>query len=144
MVAGIQGPDPYVSGIHRTFLDHQGHKASVSSPKMMLGTCAGGAVRLARSDNRLALTEGIETGLSVQQATGIPTWACLSTSGLRAVVVPPSVVEVVIFADGDAPGEEAALIAAHRLTTEGRRVRIARPPVGSDFNDVLTKEPGDV
>ena len=81
--------------------------------------------------------EGIETCLAAMQATGTPTWAALSTSGLRAVEIPPEVREVVVLADGDAPGEAAATDAGHRLRRQGHRVRIARPPTGLDFNDVL-------
>ena len=38
---------------------------------------------------------------------------------------------------GDDPGEAAAREAAIRSKYEGRSVRIARPPRGSDFNDLL-------
>jgi putative DNA primase/helicase len=46
-------------------------------------------------------------------------------------------VEVIVLADGDDPGEAAARDAALRWSYEGRHVRIARPPQGLDFNDVL-------
>ena len=138
MVAAVQGPDRSITGIHRTFLTMDGSKkAPVSQNKMMLGRCAGGAARLAAVADKLALTEGIETALSVQQATGIPTWATLSTSGLKTVILPPDVREVVICADGDDAGDQAAQDAAQRLLREGREVRIARAPAGMDFNDVL-------
>ena len=52
-------------------------------------------------------------------------------------IVPPATQDVIVLADGDAPGEAAALAAAARWRHEGRRVRIARPPRGADFNDVL-------
>jgi len=42
-----------------------------------------------------------------------------------------------VLADGDEAGERAANTAALRWTREGRLVRIARPPAGADFNDVL-------
>jgi len=42
-----------------------------------------------------------------------------------------------VLADGDKPGEVAARAAALRWKGEGRRVRIARPPQGMDFNDML-------
>ena len=42
-----------------------------------------------------------------------------------------------MLADGDEPGEAAARSAALRWMREGRRVRIARPPRGADFNDIL-------
>ena len=98
MIAAIQGPDRTVTGIQRTFLRADGRgKAPVSNPKMMLGRCSGGTVRLSAAGAVLAIAEGIETSLSIQQATGLPTWAALSTSGIRAVVLPPQVREVVIL-----------------------------------------------
>ncbi len=45
--------------------------------------------------------------------------------------------EVIVLADGDDPGEAAARDCALRWQREGRRVRIARPPRGQDFNDML-------
>ncbi|MHC4067874.1 MAG: toprim domain-containing protein, partial [Planctomycetota bacterium] len=107
--------------------------------KMMLGPCAQGAVRLAPAGDELVLTEGIETALSILQATGKPTWACLSTSGLKTVILPPEVATVTIAADGDEPGLKAAEKAAARFCHEGREVKIARPPAGYDFNDLLMK-----
>ena len=44
---------------------------------------------------------------------------------------------MIVLADGDDPGEAAARDCAHRWKREGRSVRIARPPKGMDFNDVL-------
>jgi hypothetical protein len=83
------------------------------------------------------IAESLETALSAMQATGLATWAALSTSGLRALELPPDVRNVVVLADGDEAGEAAAWEAARRWNGEGRRVRIARPPRGLDFNDVL-------
>jgi DNA primase len=81
--------------------------------------------------------EGIETCLAAMQATEHPVWAALSTSGLRSLELPSTIREVIILADGDDAGEAAARNAALRWHREGRRVRIARPPRGTDFNDVL-------
>jgi len=76
------------------------------------------------------------------QATGLPAWAALSTSGVQALELPDEVRDVVVLADGDDPGESAALTAARRWRREGRRVRIARPPRGLDFNDLLLGQVG--
>jgi putative DNA primase/helicase len=134
-------PSKTVHAVHRTFLTADGaRKAQVSESKMMLGPCAGGAVRLAPVTNEMAIAEGIETALAAMQATGIPTWAAMSTSGLRSVVLPREARSVVILADNDenGAGQDAAEALARRLTGEGRRVRIAYPPGGvKDFNDTL-------
>ncbi len=124
--------------IARTYLSRDGKaKAPIDPPRKMLGPCGGGVVRLGPTANRLMVGEGIETCLSAMQATGRPAWAALSTSGLRSLDLPAEVHEVTILADGDEPGEQAARDAAQRWFIEGRRVGIARPPHGLDFNDLL-------
>jgi putative DNA primase/helicase len=133
-----RGVDDTPLAIHRTFLARDGSgKAPIDPQKMMLGACRGGAVRLAMAGDVLMVGEGIETCLAAMQATGYPAWAALSTSGLRTLDLPGDLREVIVLADGDHPGEAAARDCAWRWKREGRRVRIARPPPGMDFNDML-------
>jgi putative DNA primase/helicase len=125
-------------GIHRTYLDPSGSgKAPVENPKMMLGECRGGAVKFGTYNGQVIVAEGIETALSVFQALQIPTWAALSCSGIQSLALPPEIKNVSIMADGDEPGEKAAMLAATRWQREGRKVRICRAPSGFDFNDLL-------
>src|SRR5438067_129290 len=94
-----RGVDDAPLAIHRTFLARNGHgKAPVEPAKMMLGRCRGGAVRLGPISDRLMVAEGIETALSVMQATGRPAWAALSTSGLRTLELPVDVRDVIVLA----------------------------------------------
>jgi putative DNA primase/helicase len=138
MVAAVVTEADGIVAIHRTFLDWEGRKTKLDPVKAALGPIAGGAVRFASAGSTLVLCEGIETALSVLQATGLPTWAALGTSNLPHVELPDIVREVIIAADGDEPGERAARQSAQRFLSEGRRVRIARPAQpGNDFNDVL-------
>jgi putative DNA primase/helicase len=139
MIAQVtRGINDVPLAIHRTYLAHDGRgKAPVEPQKMMLGPCRSSAVRLATVRDVLMVGEGIETCLAAMQATGSPAWAALSTSGLRTLDLPVAVREVIVLADGDAPGETAARHCAWRWKREGRRVRIARPPPGMDFNDML-------
>lgn len=141
MVALVRrGTDGRPLAVHRTFLARDGSsKAPVEPAKMMLGPCRGGAVRLAEPGDRLMVGEGVETCLAAMQATGHPAWSALSTSGLRTLGLPDAVREVIVLADGDEPGETAAFECAQRWSREGRRVRIARPPSGMDFNDLLRR-----
>jgi putative DNA primase/helicase len=135
----VNGTDGTPLAIHRTYLARDGRgKAPVDPQKMMLGPCRGGAVRLAEAGDVLMVGEGIETCLAAMQATGNPAWAALSTSGLRVLDLPEHVRDVIVLADGDEAGEAAAHDCALRWQSEGRRVRIARPPKGMDFNDMLT------
>ena len=132
------GVDGTPLAIHRTYLAFGGDgKAPVDPTRLMLGPCRGGVVRLAEPGKILMVGEGIETCLSAMQVRGYPTWAALSTSGIRALKLPPSVGDLIVLADGDERGEAAAQDCGLRWAREGRRVRIARPPKGMDFNDLL-------
>lgn len=143
LVVNAQTASPVA--IHRTFLARDGQgKAPVDPPKMMLGPCRGGAVRLAEPSDILMVGEGIETCLAAMQLMSKPAWAALSTSGLRSLVLPRSVLSVIVLADGDPPGEAAAQDCARRWKREGRRVQIARPPSGMDFNDLLVNASPDL
>ena len=136
--------------LHRTYLaDDASAKAPLENPRKMLGSVAGGAVRLGEltEPSLLGLAEGIETALSVMAACSqLPVWATLSTRGLEQVVLPAEARKIVILADHDASGagQRAALAAASRLQAEGRRVWLALPPKqGDDFNDLLVQEGPD-
>jgi phage/plasmid primase-like uncharacterized protein len=138
LVAGVQDPAGRVIAIHRTFLSRDGtRKAGVRTPRMCLGPVAGGAVRLAKANGRLAVSEGIETGLSILQATGVPTWAALSATNMANVILPPDIRDVILGPDGDEAGTTGARQAAKRFAKEGRAVRIAPAPEGQDYNDML-------
>ncbi len=141
MLAQIRGPKGEPLGIHRTFLRPDGSgKADVPSAKMMLGPSSGGAVRFGPDNRVIALAEGIETTLSVSRASRLTTWATLSTSGLKGLILPPLPVAevIVIAADHDEAGISAAEVTAARLECEGRAVSVIHPrKPGTDFNDLL-------
>jgi len=58
---------------------------------------------------------------------------------MRSLELPDDINEVVVLADGDEPGEAAARSCSSRWSHKDRRVRIARPPRGLDFNDLLLR-----
>ena len=139
MVAAVSfWPSRAVTGIHRTFLSDSGiGKADVTPNRMMLGKIGGCAVCLAPPGETLVIGEGIETSLSVHQATGLPTWAALSASLFEPLVLPelPLAKKVVIAADNDdgGTGLEAARKARELWRSQGRKVFIA-----SDALEVLS------
>ena len=139
MVALVEGNDSVA--VHRTFLISDGSgKAQVEPVKMMLGSCAGGAVRLSKTDGPLVVCEGIETGLSLLSGLlrGPATvWAALSTSGMKSLKLPPQPGQMTVAADGDAPGRVSAHALASRADTMGWRVSLLAAPEGRDWNDVL-------
>lgn len=139
LVALVTDPNDNPIGIQRTYLNAAGTgKAAVAKPKLSLGKMSGGAIRLARASETIVVCEGLEDGLSVQQALGVSTWATAGTGGLTALQLPPCVQNVVIAADNDDAGNSAAKAAAVRFASEGRSSRIIRPlEPFKDFNDEL-------
>ncbi|MEI8395388.1 MAG: toprim domain-containing protein [Rhodospirillaceae bacterium] len=147
MVAIVRDAAGNPIGIHRTFLAPDGSgKALIEKSRMMLGTVAGGAVRLVPlgDGSFLGMGEGIETVLAVRPACpGLPLWSALSAGNLEQVVVPEQVTTVIIFVDNDLSGTglKAALRAAAFHHAAGRRVWIVMPPnPGDDFDDLLMRE----
>jgi hypothetical protein len=140
MVACVESRDGRFIGVHRTWLDALAAslKAPAEPQKAALGSISGGAIRLAgKLSETVTLCEGIEDGLSILQATGFTVWVATSTSGLRSVELPDCVHTVIIAGDNDTPGREAVRAAAMRFHSEGRKVCIAYPTAGKDFNDLL-------
>lgn len=148
LVGGVTETDSStLIGVMRIYVRTDGTgKADTEKPKLMQGRPVGGSVHLAPVGPVLAISEGIETGLSFMQLSGLPVWAALSTTGITRLILPPLplATEVVIAADSDTkdphknPGMEAARKAAMLWTAEGRTVRIVPPLDGrNDWSDVL-------
>ena len=139
IVAPVTGASGALEGIQRTFLTADGRKLPVRDPKLSLGRMRGGAIRLADPAAELVLCEGLEDGLSLaQELPGASVWAAPGAGMLAAMCLPPIVSSVIIAADNDAAGEQAARRAAERFASEGRQVRIMRPdPAYKDWNDQL-------
>ena len=66
MVAAVQRPDGNVVAVQTTLLTASGKKATVSIPRVTIGSLGSGAVRLAKAGGVLGLAEGIETALFEQ------------------------------------------------------------------------------
>jgi putative DNA primase/helicase len=132
-------------GIHRTFLAKDGSKSRVEPAKASLGPLWSGAIRLNDIDPERAVVigEGIESSASAGRLMGLPAWAAINAGNLAGgLVLPPEAHSVVIAADPDKAGREAARVAWHRWTAERRRVRVAMPDGNGDFNDVLRAQGG--
>lgn len=139
LVAMVEGGDRLA--VHRTYLRSDGRgKAEAEPARAMLGTVAGGAVRLAEAGGSLGVAEGIETALSLASGLlGRPAtiWAGLSTSGLRGLVLPPLPGRLTVATDGDEAGRAAGHALATRAAALGWRVSLLPAPEGRDWNDVL-------
>jgi putative DNA primase/helicase len=143
MVAVVQDDRGAPCGLHVTALQPDGSgKASFPNPRRMFGDIAEGAVRLAPvgPDRMLAIGEGIETSASYGLLKGVPVWAALSSSLLKRFVMPKDVDTLMICADGDKPGREAAAALGERASRRAD-VLIDAAPEGRDWNDVLLESP---
>ncbi len=129
--------------VHRTYLAADGYsKAALEPQKATLGPVAGGVVMLHRpaTATALLLAEGIETALAASALMDAPAWAAVAAGNLAALPLSalPATPDVLIAADADPPGQEAAWTASRRWRAEGRRVRVATPDkAGHDFADIL-------
>lgn len=135
LVAAVQ-QDGAFTGIHRTFLTEVGDKFD----RKMLGPCRGGSVHLTPYKKTLIVAEGIETALSVMVLHADPEagyWAALSSGGMAGLVLPRRAGALVVAADGDNSGRNAASELAQRASLAGWSARILHAPEGKDFNDIL-------
>lgn len=141
LVAAVRDVEGKIMGIQRIWLAHDGlGKAEIDTPKRSLGRIKGGAIRLGDLDDSGCLTvcEGPEDGLSLLEMLGGPVWVAAGATFLPAMQFPAEVRSIVIGADNDPAGEQAAQAAAHAFTIRGLSVRIIRPLEGfKDFNDEL-------
>jgi hypothetical protein len=141
MVAAVENLEGVIVAIHRTFLKPDGTgKADVEPNKMALGSYSKCAVHLTVCAPELVICEGVETGLSLLQATGRHVWVALGTANLGQVQLPPFVSEVIIAADHDDPGMNAAMEAIATYGAHGCQVRVVSPRTEyMDWNDVLRR-----
>lgn len=141
LVAAVRDTTGEVAGIQRIWLAHDGMgKAHVAKPKRSLGRVKGGAIRLGDLDGSGVITvcEGPEDGLSLLEMLGAPVWVAAGATFLPHMQFPPEVRSVVIGADNDPAGVQAAQDAARAFAARGLSVRIIRPLDGfKDFNDEL-------
>lgn len=139
--------------VHRTYLaedgmgklvidgdDQSARKLGIVPPDQQV---TGGAIHLFKAGPVLAVTEGIETALSVYQATGLPVWPTFSDGMMASLVLPDVVRSVAIFADYDKSeaGDRAAasLVARYpnRVTQVYLPSMLGMHGKGVDWNDVL-------
>nr|WP_242006358.1 toprim domain-containing protein [Acetobacter estunensis] len=162
MLAAICGANGKQVAVHRTWLVQTASgmwtKADLRASKKVLGSFAGGSIRLwrgatgkslgmAEPGESVIVAEGIETGLSVALACPeYRTLCAVSLSNMGRLELPEAITDIIIAADNDAGNESArkALDAAcQKFIEQGRIVRVAMPETkGRDWNDVIREENG--
>ena len=132
MLAKMTYPDGTGASLHRTYLTHDGQKATVATSAKMfmpgkpLNT---GSVRLSEVASRIGIAEGIETALAASIRFQTPVWAATNAVLLEAWVPPVGVTDVLIAGDNDesCTGQAAAFALAKRLRRDGYTVEVQIP-----------------
>lgn len=141
LIAAVRDTAGEITGIQRIWLAHDGMgKADVAKPKRSLGRVKGGAIRLGDLDGSGVVTvcEGPEDGLSLLEMLGGPVWVAAGATFLPHMLFPPEVSSVIVGADNDPAGAQAAEEAARVFADRGLTCRIIRPlDAFKDFNDEL-------
>jgi hypothetical protein len=121
---GILAAPSKVTAIHRTYLTPDGRSRTA---KKFLGEMGDHPIVIAPPNDGLglAITEGIEDGLSVHQATGLGVWVAGSAGRLPAIAGSvPQYIECVTVYGHDDGGKADALRAAAILHRRGIEVRV--------------------
>ncbi|MGD9657517.1 MAG: toprim domain-containing protein [Methylocystis sp.] len=138
LLAAVTNHDGEITGIHRTFLNPACNaKADVFSPRRSLGAILRNGVCFGVVDDFAIIGEGIETVLSLKSVLpDAPMVAALSAAHLAAWKIPAGLRRMVIAADNDRAGRNAARKLAGRAEAAGIDVEmiVAR---GEDFNSDL-------
>jgi phage/plasmid primase-like uncharacterized protein len=130
---GIADAPHDVDAVHLTLLKSDGTgKADVAKPKLFVGRPLGRPIVLAPISDTLALaiTEGIEDGMSVRAALDLGVWAAGSSGRMPALAaaIPRYVETVTIWAHADAAGRNGARKLAELLHRRGVEVFIEGAP----------------
>lgn len=135
MVCLVRAADGNAIGLHATHLRADGSGKALDH-RLMFGAVGGGAVRLSPAAPEMAVGEGIETSAAFALLNDLPVWAGLSSGGLGRFEPPSVVRHLIVAADPDDAGMQAADRLAQRLR---RRcdVTIVPAPTAMDWADVL-------
>lgn len=141
MVVPLVARGGQVVALHRTYLTVDGRKADVSTVKKLTataGSLAGACIPLhTPRSGVIGIAEGIETALAAWLASGVPTVAAYSAGNLAAWQWPAGARRVVVFADNDRAGREAADALKARALAAGLRCAVLTPTDdGADWCDV--------
>ena len=141
MVASMIAPDGRMVALHRTYLTADGRKADLPSPKKLTGAAgllAGACIPLHKpAHGCIGIAEGIETALAACCASAVPTVASYCAGNLAAWQWPSGVQRLVIFADADKAGTDAADKLQGRALRAGLQASVMTPTdAGADWCDV--------
>jgi hypothetical protein len=117
---GMLGEPRNVQAVHLTLLKPDGSgKAEVEKPKLVVGSPGALPIVIAPPNDLLAIaiTEGIEDGLTVHQSTGLSVWVAGSAGRMPALanILPAYIEAVTIYAHNDGNKRQAGQRGAREL-----------------------------
>jgi putative DNA primase/helicase len=124
--------DNTVTAVHRIRLDQA--ERWPKTERKMLGDIKGSAIKLDQLGQRLCVAEGVESALAARQLGFSPVWALGSA---RRFIPVDNVDELVLLAEHDDASRRAADACSELWRGRGKKVMLALPRIGGDFNDYL-------
>jgi hypothetical protein len=94
--------------------------------RLLLGECAGNSVHIGplRPSEELIVTETLAAAIRQHYRTERAAWAALSAAGIKRLILPDAIGDILILPTSDA-GRRAAEKSAKSWRAEGRRVRVS-------------------
>jgi hypothetical protein len=126
--------DSTITAVHRIRLDRP--ERWPKTQRKMLGEIKGSAIKLDALGARLAIAEGVESALAARQLGFGAIWALGSARGLAPV---NGVNELIILGEHDEASRRAADACSQLWSERGKKVFLALPRSGGDFNDHLMR-----
>lgn len=141
IVAPVIAPGGRVVALHRTYLSADGRKADVPTARKLTATAgplAGACIPLHKPQRGvIGIAEGIETALGAWCLSALPVVAGYSAGNVSSWHWPAGVQRLVIFADNDQAGREAADKLRAQAVDAGVLAKVMTPTEdGADWADV--------
>ena len=127
-----------LTAIHRIYLSEDGKKANLNQPKMALGIIKGSGIWFGGEvTNKLYIAEGPENALSILSMGRSPVVCTINASNFGNLTIPDSVTNITLCPDNDKAGISNSKKALKNYAKKGRKIKLAFPPKGKDWNDIL-------
>jgi hypothetical protein len=124
-----------ITGIHRIRLDQP--ERWPKTDRRMLGVVHRSAIKLDPSGDKLVIGEGVETCLAARQIDLAPVWALGSVGMISRFPLVEGVNHLIVLGERCQANADAVLIVMRRWRAAGRKVEVAYPKYGADFNDLF-------
>lgn len=130
-------PGGPLEAIHRIYLDENGNKANVNQPKMALGSIKGLGIWFGEPGIKLWVGEGSEEALSIRTMNRPFAVSTINATNFHNLTIPDYVKEIILCPNSDEAGKQSCQKALRSYKLKGRKIKVAMPPIGKDFNDLL-------